>query len=250
NFIMKVDKATLPPDTVFTTVNPLVRRITPGLPVRFDFGVKLPTGLIEGGMQEMEVEISEIMFMPDSADVRKEYAPAIAKIVEHVRSHPTSEVVISANGSGVDLAYNRAKAVRNALMAELSPAEGKNLIVTLKDNLSTESGTILSLGMNPTLGSILFENDQSNIRPQYNVVIDNIAADVEKMAKLNMPIVINIVGYTDRRGTSSYNESLGLRRAKSVYDAVAAKLSVEARSKLRVELVASPQVPVGQSGEK
>jgi uncharacterized repeat protein (TIGR01451 family) len=42
NFILKVDPATLPPGTVLTTANPLLRRITPGLPVRFDFGAKLP----------------------------------------------------------------------------------------------------------------------------------------------------------------------------------------------------------------
>jgi uncharacterized repeat protein (TIGR01451 family) len=44
NFILKVDASTLPPGTSFTTANPLVRRITPGIPVRFDFGVRLPQG--------------------------------------------------------------------------------------------------------------------------------------------------------------------------------------------------------------
>ena len=39
NFIMKVDPATLPPGSVLTTDNPLLPRLTPGLPVRFDFGV-------------------------------------------------------------------------------------------------------------------------------------------------------------------------------------------------------------------
>ncbi|HSX65454.1 MAG TPA: isopeptide-forming domain-containing fimbrial protein, partial [Pseudoxanthomonas sp.] len=34
NFILKVDPSTLPPGTVFTTDNPRVRRITPGIPVR------------------------------------------------------------------------------------------------------------------------------------------------------------------------------------------------------------------------
>jgi uncharacterized repeat protein (TIGR01451 family) len=42
NFIMKVDTATLPPDSEFTTPNPQVKRITQGIPARFDFGVKLP----------------------------------------------------------------------------------------------------------------------------------------------------------------------------------------------------------------
>src|SRR5690606_32622030 len=33
NFILKVDPSTLPPGSAFTTENPRVRRITPGLPV-------------------------------------------------------------------------------------------------------------------------------------------------------------------------------------------------------------------------
>ncbi|MFC5373246.1 Calx-beta domain-containing protein [Brevundimonas faecalis] len=42
NFILKVDPVTLPPGSRFSTDNPLLRRVTPGLPVRFDFGVVLP----------------------------------------------------------------------------------------------------------------------------------------------------------------------------------------------------------------
>ncbi|WP_133501652.1 beta strand repeat-containing protein [Cognatilysobacter terrigena] len=48
NFVLKVDAATLPPGSTFTTANPLVRRITPGLSVRFDFGVSLPAGTDAG----------------------------------------------------------------------------------------------------------------------------------------------------------------------------------------------------------
>jgi hypothetical protein len=42
NFMMKIDQSSLPKGSEFTTANPLTRRITPGIPVRFDFGVKLP----------------------------------------------------------------------------------------------------------------------------------------------------------------------------------------------------------------
>jgi uncharacterized repeat protein (TIGR01451 family) len=41
NFIMKVDASSLPKGAKFTTPNPLLRRVTPGLPVRFDFGVSI-----------------------------------------------------------------------------------------------------------------------------------------------------------------------------------------------------------------
>ncbi|MBD9478964.1 Ig-like domain-containing protein [Pseudoxanthomonas sp. PXM02] len=42
NFLLKVDTATLPPGARFTTENPRVLRITPGVPARFDFGVQAP----------------------------------------------------------------------------------------------------------------------------------------------------------------------------------------------------------------
>ncbi|MDR1614547.1 MAG: Ig-like domain-containing protein [Campylobacteraceae bacterium] len=45
NFIMKVDASSLPTGSTFTTANPLLRRLTPGIPVRFDFGVKLPDNI-------------------------------------------------------------------------------------------------------------------------------------------------------------------------------------------------------------
>jgi len=42
NFVIKLDTSTLPAGSVLTTRNPLIRRVTAALPVRFDFGVKLP----------------------------------------------------------------------------------------------------------------------------------------------------------------------------------------------------------------
>ncbi len=42
NFIIKVDPATLPDDSEFTTENPRVLRITQGLMSKFNFGVRLP----------------------------------------------------------------------------------------------------------------------------------------------------------------------------------------------------------------
>ncbi|MGH8029589.1 MAG: SdrD B-like domain-containing protein, partial [Arenimonas sp.] len=42
NVLVKVDAATLPAGTLFTTENPLLRRVTAGVPVRFDFGARLP----------------------------------------------------------------------------------------------------------------------------------------------------------------------------------------------------------------
>ncbi|WP_172448528.1 DUF7507 domain-containing protein [Caulobacter mirabilis] len=51
NFILKVDPVTLPPGSRFSTDNPLLRRVTPGLPVRFDFGVILPQAAAPSGQE-------------------------------------------------------------------------------------------------------------------------------------------------------------------------------------------------------
>src|SRR5690606_8206553 len=98
NFIMKVDPATVPPGSEFTTDNPLLRRVTPGLPVRFDFGIKLPDGLIEGGTEEVELQLGEVFFAPGSAEVRKQYEPVIEAMAGKVREYQGGEVVIDANG--------------------------------------------------------------------------------------------------------------------------------------------------------
>jgi large repetitive protein len=68
NFILKVDPSTLPAGTEFTTDNPLLRRITPGVPVRFDWGVKLPEQVIEDGMRQDELDRDEVSFAPASGE--------------------------------------------------------------------------------------------------------------------------------------------------------------------------------------
>src|SRR5690606_30481093 len=80
NLVLKVDPATLPPGTAFTTDTPLLRRVTPGLPVRFDFGVKLPVREIEGGARLLELELGEVVFVPGSAEIRSEYLPVVERI--------------------------------------------------------------------------------------------------------------------------------------------------------------------------
>ena len=240
NFILKVDPATLPPGSAFTTENPLVRRITPGVPVRFDFGVKLPPGLLEGGKQEVEMELGAVMFEPGSAALREQYLPVVDRMAEQVRAHGAGEVTIAANGDQA-LAYDRAKAVRDALVSKLEPALAQATRIELRTDLEDPASTLLSLGDAPVLGTVLFDTDQSTIKPGFRPMIDKIAADIDKLGGG----VVGVVGHADRRGSVAYNDALALRRAKAVYEAIAAKLGPEARSRLRVEISDDPTAPVG-----
>ena len=241
NFILKADPATLPPGSVFTTENPRLRRVTPGLPVRFDFGVKLPAGLIEGGTQPVELELGEVLFDPESASLRSEYLPVVEKMAAQIREHGAGEVVISANGEREALAYDRAKAVREALLAKLDPELAQATTVSLRTDLADPRSTLLSLGESPVLGTVLFDTDKSAIKPEFAPVIEKIAADIEKLGGG----VVGVIGHADRRGSDAYNVALGLRRAKAVYEAIAARLGAEARSRLRVEINDDPTAPVG-----
>nr|WP_231118286.1 OmpA family protein [Lysobacter silvisoli] len=241
NFIVKLDPATLPPGSVFTTDNPLVRRITPGLPVRFDFGVKLPPGEIPAGKEEIELRIGEVFFAPGSAVVTPQYLPAVEKMAEQVREHGGGEVVIVAQGEYDTLAMDRALAVRKALEGMLSTEQLKALTVSVRTQADFPETMVVGFSEWPLLGEVLFDTDRSTIKPQYRPLIEKMAAAIEQMRSTRLIIT----GHTDKRASDDYNVALGMRRAKAVYDAIAEKISPEVRAKFRVDLSNDPAAPAG-----
>ncbi|WP_449468052.1 isopeptide-forming domain-containing fimbrial protein [Stenotrophomonas humi] len=244
NFILKVDPATLPPGTEITTDNPLIRRITPGLPVRFDFGAKLPVEEIQGGEQQVELELGEVLFDPGSTRVRESYLPLIEQIAAKVAEYRGGEVVIDANGDSEGLAFERATAVKAALLAQLPAESAEALTVSVRtvvDDPSTLVAGIAEGGV--LLGTVLFDTDRSMLKPEFVPLLDRVAAWLEQQRGG----AVVIVGHTDLRGSDAYNLALGMRRARAVYEAIATRLSPEVRSKVRVESSNDPAVPAGAS---
>ncbi|KAF1712607.1 hypothetical protein CSC70_03640 [Pseudoxanthomonas kalamensis DSM 18571] len=242
NFILKVDKATLPSGAVFSTDNPLLRRVTQGVPVRFDFGVTLPEVEIQGGSEQVELELGEVFFAPGSAEVREQYLPAIEQIAEQVQRYQGGEVVISANGYSEALAFDRANAVKDALLSRLTPELASALKVSVRNDPSDPDTMLAGIdGGSPVLGVVLFDTDKSTIKPQYQPLIDKIAAYLEQQGGGT----VAVVGHTDWRASDAYNAALGMRRARAVYEAIAAKLSQDVRGKVRVEANNDPAAPAG-----
>ncbi|MDR7067351.1 putative repeat protein (TIGR01451 family) [Pseudoxanthomonas japonensis] len=242
NLIMKVDPSTLPAGTRMTTDNPLLRRVTPGVPVRFDWGVTLPEQAIGGGSGQLELELGEVHFAPGSAQLPPRYAPLMTAMASKVREHQGGEVVIQADGEYEALAFDRANAVKDALLAQLDGPAAKALVVSVRARPEAPASLLTGVrGDAALLGTVLFDTDQATIRAEFVPLLDTIAAAIERSGGGN----VAIVGHADRRGSHAYNTELGMRRAKSVFDALATRLGASARSALRVEIESDPIAPQG-----
>lgn len=69
----------------------------------------------------------------------------------------------------------------------------------------------------PAVYYVFFDFDRSNITPEAQVVIDQVATDWDS---LGMPEV-SVVGHADRAGPRQYNQALSLRRAQATEAALA-----------------------------
>ncbi|CAN7249401.1 OmpA family protein [Pseudoxanthomonas sp. LjRoot143] len=242
NVVLKVDPSTLPAGTRMTTDNPLLRRVTPGVPVRFDWGVVLPEQVIEGGSEQLELELGEVHFAPGSAALPPRYQPLITAMAAKVREHQGGEVVIQADGEGEGLALDRANAVRDALLSQLDAAATQSLVVSIRARSEEPASLVAGVRDDATvLGTVLFDTDKATLRAEFAPLLDAMAAALERKGGGN----VVIVGHADRRGSHAYNTALGMQRAKAVFDALAARLGASARATLRVEIENDPVAPNG-----
>ncbi|UNK42040.1 Ig-like domain-containing protein [Luteimonas sp. S4-F44] len=244
NFILKVDPSTLPPGTEFTTANPLVRRVTPGLPVRFDFGVKLPVIELQGGREAVELELGEVFFARDSSELREAYLPAIEAMAGQIDRYRGGRVIVTGEGEHEALAFARAAVVRDALQSRVAPDAAAALTVELRTRVDDPHAMVAGVGNGGVLlGTVLFDTDKSAIRPEFEALLDAVAQRLEALGGGT----VGIVGHTDVRGSHAYNVDLGLRRAQSVFDALSGRLSPQVRAKTRVEASRDPAAPVGEA---
>ena len=235
NFVVKVDKSTLPEGAVFTTANPLLRRITPAVPTRFDFGVTLPAP--PPATETVSLELGTVVFAPGSREIRAEYAEVVRRMAEQVRAHDGGDVSIETVSGEEALAFERAVAVRDALAAELGADAGKVRI----DVLQADQSRLASVGTDVQLGSVLFDTDRATIRAGHEALLDSVA---KRAAECGCAIVLT--GHADVRGGSGHNQALALRRADAVRQAIEARLTPEQRTRVRVETEGAAAPGAGQ----
>ncbi|TQD44398.1 DUF7507 domain-containing protein, partial [Marilutibacter aestuarii] len=245
NFILKVDTATLPPGAEITTENPKVRRITGGVPTGMNFGIRIPDEVIKG-RKDVEMALGTVVFAPGSSEVQARYLPVVDSIAEQVRAHGAGEVVVTADGETEALALARASAVRGLLGERLDEALRAQVTLSVRAEPDDPSTLVAGIGEGgPVLGTVLFDTDASTIKPRYDAVLDQVALLLADSGGTS----VAIIGHADRRGSRDYNAALGLRRARAVFDALAARLQPDLRARLKVEIEADPDAPLRSPGQ-
>jgi len=119
NFILKVDPSTLPAGARFTTPNPLVRRITPGLPVRFDFGVAMPEARLGAGPPQAVLDVGEGVFVPGRAALAPAAEPVLAQAAKVLQAQGGGRVDVMVGQGTPALAGQRVETLRKALLPRL-----------------------------------------------------------------------------------------------------------------------------------
>ncbi len=230
NFIIKLDPATVPAGAELTTENPLLRRVTQGVPTRFSFGVRLPPSP-QAPAERMELALGEVLFAPGSSELRADYRPVLVKMAEVVNRYQGGDVVIGANGESQALAFARAAVVRDALQAEVAEGARAGLTVQLRTDVQDPHSLLAGVDANGALlGNVLFDTDKATVREEFKPLLAAIAARLEKMGGGQ----VSLVGHTDVRGSHAYNQALGLRRASAVFEALRSQLSPAVQQRLRV----------------
>ncbi|EJB8350452.1 OmpA family protein, partial [Vibrio cholerae] len=153
NFIVKVDISTLPEGSVTTTQNPLVKRLTQGVPGLFNFGFRVPfTGYEKGKTLTSPVVLyADGVFEFDNASLLEDGKVRLSQFVQQLKEYPnpiTGLKVVGHTDRFGSFEYNqmlstaRALAVRDFLVSagidpEIIQTEGKgyeNPLVTCPGN--------------------------------------------------------------------------------------------------------------------
>ncbi|MCL6699046.1 OmpA family protein [Sphingomonas sp. NSE70-1] len=94
---------------------------------------------------------------------------------------------------------------------------------------------------------ITFQVDQSNIQPQFQSTLDQVA---QTLASYNQTY-IDVLGHTDSTGSDAYNQALSERRAQSVADYLAGRGVARARIGTRgygeTQLIATNDTDAGRA---
>jgi uncharacterized repeat protein (TIGR01451 family) len=236
NFIMKVDPATLPAGSEFTTENPRVQRLTQGMSTSFNFGIKLPEPKDPGHSQSsnLEIEMGTVLFDDNSIELKEEYRSALQQLAAKINQAKGATLSIKGYGGGVPIAFDRARVLRDTLLEMVKPDVAKHVKVTINAKAAPlEPGReVITIGEKVEIGQFFFDTDKSDVLTKHQPLLESVATFLEEKGGG----AIWVSGYADIRGSSEYNYRLGLKRADAVYEALKNYLGKELIKNVRIEV--------------
>ena len=232
NFYMKVDKATLPPETIFVSENPRVKRITQGLPARFDFAIQLAKQQLGGNEQHALVKLGELLFNENSAEINTEHKAWLTQMSNTINQYQGGTIQITAQAHTQALAYARANNTYQWLLPLIREDLQSSFSVELVEEVNGSFAPIVNIATQTQLGKVLFESDKSTIKAKYQPLLDSIAKQLVNAENGHLAIT----GFADNSASEDYNLALGLRRAKAVFEQLKTRMPAEVWEKLTIKI--------------
>ena len=173
--LVKLDPATVPPTAKLTTENPLLRRMTHGMPTRYSFGVALLEP--QHNAAAAEITIGEKTFIADHASIDPRYAATMTDIAEQIAQRSgTSIVRLSVHPTALATDYSRAVVLYRTLSAQLPSAKRTAFVVQLTSDDAPLSPPLLTLDQRGVVvNQAVFEADRSAPKPHVHPLLAAIA---------------------------------------------------------------------------
>jgi uncharacterized repeat protein (TIGR01451 family) len=232
NFYMKVDKATLPPQSEFISENPRVKRITQGLPTRFDFAVQLATQQLGGEEKHALIKVGELLFTESSAEINSEHQTWLNQMANTINQYQGGSIQIVGQAHEQALAYQRANNTYQALLPLIREDLRDAFSVDLMEEVDDAFAPVISIATVTRFGKVLFETDKSTVKARYTRLLDSIAEQLT-VAKTGH---LTVTGFADSRASQDYNLALGLRRARAVFKALKTRMPIEVWKNLTIKI--------------
>ena len=234
--ILKVDKASLPAGSVFTTENPRVLRITGGLMNQFDFGVKLPEAqsqpqkrsVIKQRLETKAVTLGPVYFDSAQAIVTDGYIETIQTVLADVKGAKNVRVVVAGNTDSQPLSPRAAEVYSDNYGLAKSRADAVAKILAATLGMSASEFVTHGYGPDkPVADNGTAEGMAKNRRTDISVVYDRMTSEEVLVSGRQVTVQLKEDSLTDG----------GLSAAGiAVLDQVASVLADPAFDLARIEL--------------
>ncbi len=120
---------------------------------------------------------------------------------------------------------NANNSARDAEAAQQSALAARAALEESQRKLAELQATQTERGMVLTLGDVLFDTAQADLKPGAALTLDRLA----QFLRENEQTRVLIEGYTDSRGSTEYNQDLSRRRAQAVSNALESRGTIQNR---------------------